>query len=69
VETRKGLPVAKTALQADSGFDGRSGWMDVFSDRARAVRWECMNKGFFSIGTDALVVGRHGTGRRWQFRQ
>jgi hypothetical protein len=40
VETRKGLPVAKTALQADSGFDGRSGWMDVFSDRARAVRWE-----------------------------
>ena len=47
-----GGPV-KQALEAVHGDIPGTPWIDVFNPEARKVRWDYMNKAFFSIGTDA----------------
>jgi alpha-D-xyloside xylohydrolase len=43
----------QTALKAINGLIPGTTWMDVFNPAVRKIRWDYMNRGFFSLGTDA----------------
>jgi alpha-D-xyloside xylohydrolase len=48
----KGI-VAKALTAMTNGFIPRSDWMDVYNPAVRSLRWDYMNRAFFSLGADA----------------